>query len=89
MCERMWCGTGLWPDHVSLVSISKAFFIQEVTGGWAAPYAIADNQDCVELVQASCSEAVSFFGRGHACFLVLFIAVLVAWTVIPKAVAYD
>lgn len=67
-CERMWCGTWLWPDLVSLVSISKAFFIQKTTGGWVAHCAIVGNKDCVELLKANCSETVSFFRREHARF---------------------
>lgn len=51
--ERMWCGTWLWPDLVSLVSVSKACFIQETTGGRVAHCANLDNKGCVELVKAN------------------------------------
>lgn len=83
-CERMWCGTWLWPDLVSLVSISKAFSIPETAGGgWLVV------RLWVRKVVRSCSRPTAVCLRKTAGLgLVPFTATFV-WPGIPKAVAHD
>lgn len=56
----MWCGSGLWPGLVPLVSISKAVVIQETTGGGVAHCAVVDNEGCEEVEKGNCSGAARF-----------------------------